>query len=129
MVLTRGWTLTSPPSARARSSTSRTARSRSLIAASGVTDPGLDAQMALEAFGAAERKPPCAQRLAQPPEVDVAILQRHHQPHLLLLVAQEEVLDVMAGQGAAMGLGLLHGEDRGMLDGVVGQAQLGEAGE
>src|SRR5262249_56199784 len=40
MVLTRGWTLTGAPSLSPRSSTSLTSCSRSLIRASGVTDPG-----------------------------------------------------------------------------------------
>ena len=85
--------------------------------------------MTAQPLGAAEREPARAQHLAQPLEVDRAVLERHHQPHRLLLVAQEEVLDVMAGQHAAMLLGLLDGEDRRMLDRAVGEAQLVEAGE
>ena len=85
--------------------------------------------MAFQAIGAAEGEAAGAQDLAQALEVDGAILQRHDQPHLLLLVAQEEVLDVMAGQVAAQRLGLLDGEDRRMLDGAMGDAQLVEAGE
>jgi hypothetical protein len=57
------------------------------------------------------------------------VLERHHQPHLLLLVAQEEILDVMSRQIAAQRLGLLDGEYRRMLDGALRDAELGQAGE
>jgi hypothetical protein len=49
-------------------------------------------------------------------QVDLPVLQAGHQPHGPLLVAQEQVLDVGAGQFAAQRLGLLHGEDRRVLD-------------
>ena len=88
-----------------------------------------DAEMSRQALGAAEREPAGAQHFAQALEVDWPVFERHHQPHLLLLVAQEEVLDVMARQIAAQRLGLLDGEHRRMLDGALGDAELLQAGE
>ena len=76
-----------------------------------------------------QHPPAGAQHLAQPLEVDRAILDRHDQPHLFLLVAQEEVLDVVAGQVAAQRLRLLDGEDRRVLDALLGDAELGQPGE
>ncbi len=83
----------------------------------------LDAELAAQPVGAAEREPAGAQHLAKPLQVDRTILEGDHQPHLLLLVAQEEVLDVMARQVAAQHFCLLDGEHRRVLDGPVGDAQ------
>ena len=111
IVLTRGCTLIAGPSLEVSSSAKRTAWDVSLIKASGVTEPGSTPRWRRSLSALPERQPASTQHLAQALEVDRAVFERHHQPHLLLLVAQEEVLDVMARQVAAPRLGLLDGED------------------
>src|SRR3546814_9835665 len=74
--------------------------------------PGAHAEVGHQAVGAAEGEAAGAEALAQSLQIDRTVLQAGDQPHLALLVAQEEVLDVVAGQLAAQRLGLLHREDR-----------------
>src|SRR3546814_11502159 len=72
--------------------------------------PGAHAEVGHQAVGAAEGEAAGAEALAQSLQIDRTVLQAGDQPHLALLVAQAEVLDVVAGQLAAQRLGLLHRE-------------------
>jgi hypothetical protein len=90
---------------------------------------GNDAEMGHKPLGAAEGDAPRTDALTQRLEIDRPILQRHHQPHLALLVAQEEALAMAARKRAAQALGLLDGEDGRVLDRVGLDPELGQTVE
>ena len=120
MSLVSGWQLTGSWRSRPASSTTCHPVRGVVDQAEGRDRAGQHAQVRHQPLGAAEGEAPAAEPLAQPFEVDRPVLQRHDQPHrVALLVAQEEVLDVRAGQLAAQRLGLLHREDRRMADRAV----------
>ena len=78
-------------------------RSRaSLTIASGVTLPGADAQHLAQQLGPAEGEAGGAQELGQPVEVDPLLVQAGDQPEPVLLVLEEQVLAVAAGQVVGM---------------------------
>jgi hypothetical protein len=85
-------------------------------------------QIGHEPVGTAEGKLVAADPGRQRLQIHAARLLHHDQPHLVaLLVAQEQVLDMAAGQVAAQRLGFLDGKDRRMamdlgLDAEIGQA-------
>src|SRR3546814_9065807 len=60
--------------------------------------PGAHAEVGHQAVGATEGEAAGAEALAQSLQIDRTVLQAGDQPHLALLVAQEEVLDVVAGR-------------------------------
>ncbi len=87
------------------------------------------AQMLHQALSTAEGDAPGAEPLGQRLQVDPAILLGHHQPHPALLVAQEQVLHMAAGELATQRLGFLHREHRRVADRPGRDAQGFEPGE
>ena len=91
---------------------------------------GLDAPDFAQQVGRAEREAPAG---AEPPvqglELDLGVFQRHHQKKRVLLVAQEQVLGVAAGNLPAQAGGLLDREQRRMLDRCMRDAERVERGE
>ena len=89
----------------AASSTTVTRPARSLMAPNGVTAPGVDAERLPHQVGRAERE---AAAGAEPPvqrfQLDRGVLQRGHQEQRVLLVLEEQVLGVAAGDRAAQRL-------------------------
>jgi hypothetical protein len=91
---------------------------------------GLDAERLAHEFGRAERKPAAG---AEPPvqrlQLDRGVLQRGDEIKRALLVLEEQVLGVAAGDRAAQRLRLLDGEQRRMAHRGVGDAEAVEGGE
>jgi len=76
-----------------------------------------------------ENRPVCAEQPMQGFQFDHRIFERHHQERRALLVAQEQVLGMAAGDRAAQFAPLIDGEDRRMGHGLVGDTQRIQVGE
>ena len=114
----------------AASSTTVTRPAVSLMAANGVTEPGLDAKEFAQELGGAERKPPGgAKEPVQRFQLDRGVLARHDQVWGAFFVAQEQVLGMATRNRAAQLAAFLDGEYRRMGDGLVGDAEPIQIGE
>jgi hypothetical protein len=130
MVLTSGWQLMVACRIRAASSTTVTRRSVSFMAASGVTAPGSIPSVARISSAESEREPPAgADEPMQRFELDHRVLERGDQEQRSLLVLEEQVLGMAAGNRPAQRLRLLDGEQRGVRHGRMCDAEPVESGE
>jgi hypothetical protein len=92
--------------------------------------PGRHAQMLHQLIRAAERETPAAaDDLVQALEIDHGILDRSDEEELSLLVLQEQVLGVRAGNGPAQFLRLIDGEQGRMADCFMGDAKRIQGGK
>jgi hypothetical protein len=87
---------------------------------------GLDTEHVFEELRLAEAEAAKAKLLRQRLEVDPGILLGDHQNQVAVLVFQEQILGVSAGDRAAQALGLLHGKHRHVLDRGRGDAEFFE---
>ena len=106
-----------------------TRASVSLTTPNGVTEPGTTPRSSSEQLRLAEGKPGAADPLVQALHVDRGVLLGDEQEDLVLLVLEEEVLGVAAGDRAAQRLALLDGEERRVLRGRGRDAEPVEEGE
>ena len=86
----------------------------------GVTEPGITPEHLAEEFRLAEGEASAVDPLVQRLHVDVGVLLGDDQEDPVLLVLEEEVLGVAAGDLAAERLALSDGEERRVLDSGVG---------
>ena len=101
-----------------------TAPARVVDHAEGRDRAGHDAEQLGEKLRPAEGEAGAADPLVQRLHVDLGVLLGDDQEDLVLLVLEEEVLGVAAGDLAAQRLALLDGEERRMLDGRGRDAEL-----
>ena len=117
MVLTSGWQLMT--ACRHQAGIEHDVDPRGLVVddAERRDGAGLDAEQFAHQAGRAEREAAGAELVVQRLQVDARLLGRDHQKHRVLLVLEEQVLGVPAGNRAAQRLALLDGEQRRMRHG------------
>ena len=101
----------------------------SLIRANGVTEPAGTPSTSISSSGLPKLRRSEPSCLVQGLEVDMCAAQRHDKEQPVLLVLEEQVLGVPAGQLALEPGALGHREHRLVLERAGGDAELVEAGE
>ena len=104
-----------------------TRRALSLIRANGVTEPAGTPSTSISSSGLPKLEPVAAERLVQGLEVDMCMAQRHDKEQAVLLVLEEQVLGVPAGQLALQLGAFRHREHGRVLDRLGCDAEVGEA--
>ena len=88
----------------------------SLMRPKGVTEPGSTPRTSISRSGFAEGQPPRADAGGSRLQIDLGVLEADDQIDRALVVLQEQVLAMAAGNFAAQRARLVDGEDRRMID-------------
>ena len=113
----------------AASRTTLTLAGRSLIRPKGVTAPGITPSFSARSSGLPKERRRAADPRVEVLEVDLGILEHDDEEDRVLLVLEEQVLGVGAGNRAAKRPALLDREERRMLDGRGRDVERSEEGE